>query len=143
MTSPEPTARIEFEVDPSICRLTALKKAAYRCSDRYRVHLQPQPDGRVRVELMAKESRERGTHPGPDSLSDAARLDFCGEALDQELREMVAEETLGVRNLLLAQAFSATSLLDPEGETGDPDADPLGIRVSQATDRGHAPTPGA
>ena len=142
MSNPEPTARIEFEVDPSICRLAALKKAAYRCSDRYRVHLQPQANGQVRVELMARESRERGTPAAPEVSADAARLDFCGEALDQELREMVAEETFGVRNLLLAQAFSATSLLDPEGETGDPDADPLGIRISQATDRGHAPTAG-
>jgi hypothetical protein len=48
--------------------------------------------------------------------------EFCNEVLDQELRETIAEETAGIRNLLLAQAFSKTSLIDPELETADYDS---------------------
>jgi len=36
--------------------------------------------------------------------------DFCNEVLDQELRERVVREMTGIRNLLLAQAFSKTAL---------------------------------
>jgi His-Xaa-Ser system protein HxsD len=49
--------------------------------------------------------------------------EFCNEVLDQDLRETVAEETTGIRNLLLAQAFSKTSLIDSELETGEYDAE--------------------
>jgi len=56
--------------------------------------------------------------------------EFQNEVLDQELREAVAEETKGIQNLLLAQAFSATSLLDPLGECADEGVDPLNIRSS-------------
>jgi hypothetical protein len=48
--------------------------------------------------------------------------EFCNEVLDQELREIIAEETVGIRDLLLAQAFSKTSLIDPELETCDYDS---------------------
>jgi len=36
---------------------------------------------------------------------------FCNEVIDQDLREHIAEETEPVRNLILAHAFSKTSLL--------------------------------
>ena len=71
----------------------------------------------------------------PKMASDTIELltgEFCNEVLDQELREAVAQETEAVRNLLLAQAFSATSLLDEMGDTGDYRADCLAIRRAEA-----------
>ncbi len=54
--------------------------------------------------------------------------EFRNEVLEQELREVVAEETRPVRDMLMAQAFSAFSLLDQEGDEGDYRKDPKGIR---------------
>jgi His-Xaa-Ser system protein HxsD len=39
---------------------------------------------------------------------------FCNEVIDQELREQISRETEPVRNLILAHAFSRTSLLAEE-----------------------------
>lgn len=39
---------------------------------------------------------------------------FQQALLDQDLREIVSEETEGVRNLILAHAFSKTTLIKPE-----------------------------
>jgi His-Xaa-Ser system protein HxsD len=47
--------------------------------------------------------------------------------LDEDLREIVARETEAVRHLIVAAAFSQTNLLDPVGEDGDMDEDPMGI----------------
>ncbi|MCA9059945.1 MAG: hypothetical protein KDA85_15665, partial [Planctomycetaceae bacterium] len=47
--------------------------------------------------------------------------------LHEDLREMIAEETKVVRDILLAQAFSGLSMTDPDGETADFRKDPLGI----------------
>jgi len=117
------SSSVEFEVDTSVYRLDALKKAAYRLSSQMWVELAPLNGAKVSVTLRAK-----GLHP----LSETAKEEFCQEALDQELRELIATETAAIRNLLLAQAFSATSLLDPEGEEAEPSGDPLGISESQS-----------
>lgn len=114
---------MEFEVDTTIYRLIALKKAAYRLGGRMWVTLTPLGETRVSVRLQPKSSQP---------LSEIAQEEFCQEALDQELREIIATETAPVRGLLLAQAFSATSLLDPDGEVSDPLDDPLGIADSQS-----------
>lgn len=39
---------------------------------------------------------------------------FLNEVLDQDLRERIARETEAIRNLILAEAFSKTSLLHEE-----------------------------
>jgi His-Xaa-Ser system protein HxsD len=109
------------EFDAAVYRLTAIKKAAYRFGDRCHVEIETAPGGRIRVTLRAKQSPD-----DPQCLLG----EFRNEVLDQDLREIVAEETEAVRNLLLAQAFSPTSLLDPQGETGDYNEDPLGVRPS-------------
>lgn len=104
--------------DTAIYRLTAIKKAAYRFSDRATFAIEPGPGNTVTVRLSAM-----------DRLTNLDRLeaDFTTEVLDQDLREIVAAETETVRNLILAQAFSQTSLLDPVGEQANYLADPLGI----------------
>jgi len=49
-------------------------------------------------------------------LNDSEKKDiikeFCNEMLDQSLREKISKETESIRNLILAQAFSRTSLID-------------------------------
>ena len=114
---------ITFECDTAIYRLSAIKKTAYKFADR--CHFEISLDGtRAVVRLHVKHA----------SLNqNSLERDFKNELLDQELREELAQETASIRNLLIAQAFSATSLLDPLGETGNEEADPLQIRPSDAT----------
>ena len=115
-----PNEPVIIRLDPAVYRLTAVKKAAYKFGDRCHVEIDSgQTRGTICVGLTPK-----------SVLVDPAFLagEFRNEVLDQELREVVAEETQAVRNVLLAQAFSGTALLDPTGEHADPAADPLGIR---------------
>src|SRR5689334_15002900 len=103
------TSATSFEFDPSVCRLGAVKKAAYRFSAHFDVQIEA-GEGAVRVTLR----------PRPSAPSWPCDLgSFPTEVLDQELRELVAEETKGVRDLLLAQAFSGLPLIDPTGEAAD------------------------
>ena len=108
----------ELSFDTRVYRLTALKKAAYRFGDRCHIHLYPGPDTQVTVTLRAK-----------DPQLNLLRLagEYQNEVLDQDLREIVAEETAGICNLLLAQAFSATNLIDKHADTGDYKLDPAHI----------------
>ena len=105
--------------DPSVYRLAAIKKAVYRLGDRLSASIRVAKNGTIETELILV-----------DSSPDIDRLlgDLCREALDQELREQIAEETAGIRDLLLSQAFSATSLIDREGDEGNYMEDPKGIR---------------
>jgi hypothetical protein len=51
------------------------------------------------------------------------------EVLDQELREVVAEETAGIREVILAQAFLGLALTDEHGEHADFRDDSLQIET--------------
>jgi len=95
--------------DGKVYRMTAVKKAAYKYAVLFHVLIE-EADGSVVVSL-------RPTSSNADSEEAVGR--FCNEVLDQELREQIAAETNGVRDLLLAQAFSKTSLIDSELETSD------------------------
>jgi His-Xaa-Ser system protein HxsD len=111
-----PGTSVEF--DTTVYRLNAVKKAAYRFGDRFHAKIEMVGPSRVRVELIPK----TGTVDLPAQVRE-----FCNEVLDQELRETVAKETETVRNLLLAQAFSATSLIDAVGDEGSYKDDPKNI----------------
>lgn len=106
-----------FTFDPAVCRLSAVKKAAYRFTEQFSVTVEIE-ENRIVATL-----RELGRTPS--RRCDPRR--FPNEALDQELRELVAEETRPVRDILLAQAFSGLSLIDSVGETADWRGDPLGV----------------
>lgn len=108
-----------FEIDGRAFRLSAIKKAAYRFGDRCFVTIETVDEKRVLITFQPKRA---------DFAIDVLEGEFRNEVLDQDLREIVAEETEGVRNLLLAQAFSKTSLIDPESETARYEEDPLGIQ---------------
>lgn len=110
-------APVSVRVDLSVYRLSAVKKAAYRFSGAATATIAVN-DGHAVVSLTA-------TQVGPTTDLDQA---FLREVLDQELRELVADETAQVRNLILAQVFSRTNLLDPVGEEADFRADPMRIK---------------
>ena len=104
-----------FEFDLNVCRLSAIKKAAYRYGQSAIVKIQQLSPSLVRVELTAL----------ADGKLPVER--FPNEVLDQELRKVVAEETSSVRDILLAQAFSNVSLVDPLGEQADWRDDPRNV----------------
>ena len=129
MSDIQPTATAAtfvVDLDTAVYRLAAVKKTAYKFAASCHVLIEPLAEGKVRVTLRAKRVLERPEHIAGE---------FLNEALDQELREAIAAETEGVRNLILAQAFSGTSLLDPQGETADYRDDPLGIAQSDEQKR--------
>ena len=111
--------QLVLSFDTSVYRLNAIKKAAYRFGDCCFVQISLIADREAEVTLQCK-----------SLVVDLDRFagEFVNEVLDQELREVVATETAAIRNLLLAQAFSATSLVDQSGETADYRSDPMGIR---------------
>jgi len=95
--------------DSKVCKLTAVKKAAYKYGNVFHIMIE-ETDGFILVSL-------RPTSSNSDPEEAVGR--FCNEVLDQELREEIAAETNGIRDLLLAHAFSKTSLIDSELETSD------------------------
>jgi His-Xaa-Ser system protein HxsD len=89
----------------ALYKLSVLKKAAYKFTDKASILLEEAEAGHVAVRFSFVEDkssvhRQKIVH------------DFCNEVLDQDLRESIAEETEPTRNLILAQAFSKTSLLE-------------------------------
>ncbi|KTC65129.1 His-Xaa-Ser system protein HsxD (plasmid) [Legionella adelaidensis] len=87
--------------------LNSIKKACYKFSSEFSVKLEKVDDEQIKVcfEFNPKFDNE-------------VRADlihqFHNELLDQDLREIVFKETEGVRNLILAHAFSKTTLIEPE-----------------------------
>jgi len=83
-----------IDVDTSLFCLSAIKKAAYKFGDRCHIQLGASEGGRISVTLKPKRAS--------DNLEFLAG-EFHNEVLDQDLREIVAQETEGIRNLLLAR----------------------------------------
>jgi len=107
---------IRVKIDTGIFRLSAIKKAAYRLGSHYYIQLEKTTDKYIDVILQPKDAK---------ILQNASGV-FRNEILDQELREIVAEETKLIRDLLLAQVFSSVSLTD-EMENVDYHSDPKKI----------------
>ena len=108
-----------FEFDLSIFRLAAVKKAAYRFSNDFVACITCSENNRV---VIVFTPRTLASSRSPMSLES-----FPNEVLDQDLRELVAEETSTVRDVLLAQAFSGLSVVDPISENADYRDDPYDI----------------
>lgn len=94
-------------VDLRTWQLTTLKKVLYRLGRTTNSSLSIEGDRAV-ISFAA-------SLPFPETFE----ADFNRDLLDQDLRERIAEETGPLKNLILAQVFSKTNLLDPDGETGD------------------------
>jgi His-Xaa-Ser system protein HxsD len=106
------------KVDPSVYRLSAVKKAAYRLSGRGDFAISSDGEDQIKVAICVRNAM--------DDVDDLAR-EFRRQLLDQDLREEIAEQTAPISHLLLAQAFSATSLIDHHSDTDDFRSDPAGI----------------
>ena len=103
---------------PNVYRLSAIKKASYKYMGTCHIKISIEDNGKIDVLFK----------PGKSCNNlDELINDFCNEVLDQDLRETVAEETAAIKNIILAQAFSPISLINPEADTIDYDTDPFGI----------------
>jgi His-Xaa-Ser system protein HxsD len=102
------TANSEYLVpfDLRLHSITAVKKAAYRYSDRFVTDFELKDQ-----ELLC---RLRFTQQRSEDGFQRAIDDFKKEALDQDLRERLKAETEPVRNLILAHAFSKTGISGDE-----------------------------
>ncbi|MFO9420849.1 His-Xaa-Ser system protein HxsD, partial [Legionella pneumophila serogroup 1] len=87
--------------------LNAIKKVCYQFSSTFSVKLEKIDEENVKVFFMFSE-------PLTSEKIDFIISSFYQALLDQDLREIVSRETEGVRNLILAHAFSKTTLIDPE-----------------------------
>jgi His-Xaa-Ser system protein HxsD len=95
----------ELTFDVTSYSADAIQRAAYRLSDR------------LSVDLTAEESSFRCVlHLSTEdtAVSEAILSDFRNEVLDQVLRERIRVETEGVRNVILALAFSNTGLISED-----------------------------
>ncbi|AOW57605.1 TPA: His-Xaa-Ser system protein HxsD [Legionella pneumophila] len=103
---PDLTKWIEV-LNISTYSLNAIKKVCYQFSSTFSVKLEKIDEENVKVFFMFSE-------PLTSEKIDFIISSFYQALLDQDLREIVSRETEGVRNLILAHAFSKTTLIDPE-----------------------------
>ena len=92
-----------LSINTTIYALPAIKKAAYKFADRTAVTIEPAADCTVLINFHFV-----GAHK--NNNPEQVISDFCNELLDQDLREIVKQETEPLRNFILAHAFSKTTL---------------------------------
>jgi His-Xaa-Ser system protein HxsD len=109
---------VSISVDLSIYPLDVVMRACLPFTGRFYVSPQAPVDGRVVVELTPRDRAELA----PDLAGQ-----FANALLDHYLRGVIAAETRGIRELLLAQAFCESDLLDRRNIEADAEADPRGI----------------
>jgi His-Xaa-Ser system protein HxsD len=92
-------------IDTRVYSLEAVKKTAYKFAAVTSIIIQSKTDGVISVLF---------NFAGAHGKNDPERVisDFCNELLDQDLREIIKRETTHVRNLILAHAFSRSSLVE-------------------------------
>jgi His-Xaa-Ser system protein HxsD len=94
-----------ISLSTSIYSVEAVKKTAYKFADRTSIIINPGPDSTISLVFNFA-----GKYANNDRKQIIA--DFFNELLDQDLRERIKKETEPMRNLILAHAFSRTSLAD-------------------------------
>ena len=97
---------IEVSFDLKVYSLDTLKKAAYRYINVFSINFDIHPK-QVTCSLAFTDKFT------PDQCKYYVDQ-FKKEVLDQDLRNTIKNETEPVRNLILAQAFSKTGLVDDE-----------------------------
>ena len=90
-------------LDTSIYCLEAIKKTAYKFANQTSIVIAPGADSSISVFFNFAGSYEKND---PEQVV----ADFCNELLEQDLREIVRKDTSALRNLIIAHAFSRTSL---------------------------------
>jgi len=104
MTDQKETLTILFSTD--VYGLDTIKKAAYRLLDRAVIEISL----RDKEVICTIRSREKEDAADLQNVAD----EFHAEVLDQDLRQLIADETANVRNAVLAFAFSRTGLQDSD-----------------------------
>lgn len=94
-----------LKINLNIYSLEAVKKTAYKFAGRAAIRIEQDGGNSVQVVFSFPESLQTSS---PDKVI----ADFSTELLDQDLREIVKKETVLVRNLILAHAFSRTNLAE-------------------------------
>ena len=106
--------RIALEIDRGLVSAEALLKASYWFSRDFVCEIRNRNDQIVEVVLRPR---------NPASVVDTASIQdsFITSAMDFALREKIDGKTSGVRDLLLAKAFSEAGVLEdePQGIFGD------------------------
>lgn len=96
--------QVKLVINLELYSLSAIKKTAYKFAARCSLLLQNKQAYLLSVLFIF-----------PEHLNSQQRHElignFCNELIDQYLRETIACETEGTQNLILAQAFSKTSLI--------------------------------
>jgi His-Xaa-Ser system protein HxsD len=91
----------------------------YLFTDKCYLFLQPQdPNSIVQVKFSRKK---------PDADLSLIAAEFSNELINQKVRLDVAAETQAIRELIVAQAFAESSLLDDSFSASDYCDDPKGI----------------
>lgn len=107
-------------IDLSVYSLNSLLKSAYRFTGRSFIHLQRSGPNLVEVRMRPIRAQD-----DPDLIL----REFFNDLLDQKLREVVASETAGIRDLIMAHALSKTNLVRPDLETAEATEDPNHVAV--------------
>ena len=121
-----PAARpeVSVEIDLAFVSAEALLKVCHWFSREYACDLRKKSDAVAEIVLSPR-------NPATPFDSDAVRDAFMTSAIDFALREKIEAKTSGIRDLLLAKAFSESGVLEdsPEGVFGDAieEAKPDGI----------------
>ena len=112
-------AHVAVPIDLRLYSREAALRAAYKLTDRCFVLLERDSDaGHTIIAFLA--GRSASADLG------ALALELRNELIDQQLRCTLEQQFNDVRTLIVAQAFSATNLLDPDADEGDFRGDPLG-----------------
>jgi His-Xaa-Ser system protein HxsD len=93
--------------DRNLYSLPTLKKAAYKFAAECSIVFSCDESSNFVANMLYADSY-------PISDQQMCLQMFCGEVIDQDLREQIATATEPTRNLILAEAFSKTSLLHGE-----------------------------
>lgn len=101
-TEPDGLRSVQVRFDARVYALPTIKKAAYRFLREFTADIAQDGDAWLCTLTFAKATDVNG--------SDKATRELQAEVLDQDLRAAVARETEGVRNTILALAFSRSGL---------------------------------
>lgn len=93
--------------NPSLSSEVAIKKSLYKFAANFAPLLNLTEMGHIEVRIEFKKNVSESEHQ-------ELLQEFLNEVIDQDLRELIREETETTRTLILAEAFSKTSLLNKE-----------------------------
>ena len=108
-------------LDARIYSKEAVLKASYWHTDVAYITLSEGSENEIAVHIKLKHAAPTLANPKPTSIQDVAD-EFCNSVLDFELRRQVELQTAGIRQLVLAKAFSESGVLEdePPGTVADP-----------------------